>query len=85
MMANEESTEIVNFMTPGVGDLLPGCGHKSHIVQMHYFSKTFSTFGMVQTNAMMCLLIPIVLTGYIAAFLSHYSMMGLLICKYQPF
>ena len=37
MMTNEESSEIVIFMTPGAGGLVPGCGHKSQEVKMHYF------------------------------------------------
>ena len=39
MMTKEGSTKIVNFMTPGVGVLVLGCGHISHIVKMHYFFK----------------------------------------------
>ena len=41
-MTNEESyTEIVSFMIPRIGGLVPGCGHKSHIlvVKIHYFFK----------------------------------------------
>ena len=37
MMANEECTEIVSFMTPGAGGLVPRCGHKRHIVKLDYF------------------------------------------------
>ena len=37
MMTNEESTQKVIFIAPGAGDLVPGCGHKSYIVKMHYF------------------------------------------------
>ena len=37
MMTKEGSTKIVNFMTPGAGVLVLGCGHISHIVKMHYF------------------------------------------------
>ena len=33
MMTIEESTRIVNFMTPGVGVLVLGRGHISHIVK----------------------------------------------------
>ena len=39
MMTIEGSTKIVNFMTPGVGVLVLGRGHISHIVKMHYFFK----------------------------------------------
>ena len=38
-MTTEGSTKIVNFMTPGVGVLVLGRGHISHIVKMHYFLK----------------------------------------------
>ena len=40
MMTTERSTKIVNFMTPGVGVLVLGRGHISHIVKIHNFSKT---------------------------------------------
>ena len=33
----EGSTKIVNFMTPGTGVLVLGCGHITRIVKMHYF------------------------------------------------
>ena len=39
MMTKEESTKIVNFMTPWVGVLVLGRGHISHRVKMHYFLK----------------------------------------------
>ena len=41
MMTKEGSTKIVNFMTPGAGVLVQECGHKSHIVKLHYFFKNF--------------------------------------------
>ena len=31
------ATKIVNFMTPGAGVLVLGCGHISHIVKLRYF------------------------------------------------
>ena len=37
MMTKEGSTKIVNFMTPGAGVLVLGCGHISHMLKMHYF------------------------------------------------
>ena len=37
MMTKEGSTKIVNFMSPGAGVLVLGCGHISHRVKMHYF------------------------------------------------
>ena len=36
MMNKEGSTQIVNFMTPGVGVLALRCGLISKIVKMHY-------------------------------------------------
>ena len=30
MMTTDRSTKIVNFMTPGAGVLVLGCGHISH-------------------------------------------------------
>ena len=39
MLTKERGTKIVNFMTPGAGVLVPGCGHIRHIVKMHYFIK----------------------------------------------
>ena len=46
MMTNEESTEILSFMAPRAGGLVPRCGHKSHIAKIHYFvKKKFLYFG----------------------------------------
>ena len=39
MLNKEGSTKIVNFMTPGAGVLVLGCGHIRYIVKMHYFFK----------------------------------------------
>ena len=39
MMTNKESIKIVNFITPGAGVLVLGCGHIRHIVKIHYFFK----------------------------------------------
>ena len=44
MMTKEGSTKIVNLMTHGAGILMPGRGHISHIVKMHYFF--ISTLGI---------------------------------------
>ena len=38
-MTKKGYTKIVNFMTPGVGVLVLGCGHISHMVKIHYFFK----------------------------------------------
>ena len=37
IMTKEGSTKIINFITPGAGVLVLGCGHISHIVRLHYF------------------------------------------------
>ena len=39
MMTKEGSTKIINFMIPGAGVFVLGCGQISHIVTMHYFFK----------------------------------------------
>ena len=39
MRTKEGSTKIINFMTPGAGVLVLGCGHISRIVKLHYFYK----------------------------------------------
>ena len=55
MMTKEGSSKIVNFMTPGAGVLVLGCGHISHGVKMHYFFKNlllFSHLYIRQTNHM---------------------------------
>ena len=40
-MANEWSTKIVKFMTPGAGVLVLWNAHISHKVNMNYFFKIF--------------------------------------------
>ena len=45
MMTKEGSTKIVNFMTPGAGVLVLGCGHLSHLVKMHYFFKNLLLYS----------------------------------------
>ena len=52
MITNEGLTPIINFMTPGVGILMLGCGYISHIVKMHYCFKNLSPLLSVidQTN-----------------------------------
>ena len=45
MMNKEGSTKIVNFMTPGVGVLVLGRGHISHIVKMNYFFKNLFLYS----------------------------------------
>ena len=39
MKTKEESTKVLNFMTPGAGVLALGCGYVSHIVKIHYSLK----------------------------------------------
>ena len=50
MMTKEWSTKIVNFMTPGVGVLVLGRGHISHIVKMHYFFKNLLLFSQHRSD-----------------------------------
>ena len=38
VMTKEGSTKIVNFMTPGAGAFVLGCGHIGHRVKMHYYT-----------------------------------------------
>ena len=80
MMTKEGSTQIVNFMTPGAGVLMLGRGHISHCSE-YVLSSTLSIYST---------LIAVVLRDYDAAILYPllifiYSMMGLLIYKYEPF
>ena len=80
MMTEEGSTQIVNFMTPGAGVQMLGPGHISHYSE--YVS--FSTLLIYST------LIAIVLRDYDAVFpipslIIIYSMIRLLIYKYEPF
>ena len=44
------STRIVNFMTPGAGVLELGCGHISHIENMHYFFKSLLLYSQAKTD-----------------------------------
>ena len=79
MMTNEGSTEIVNFMTPGAGVLVLGSGHISH----------YSEYVLSSTLSIYSTFIAIVLRDYDAAYpipllIFIYSMMGLLICKFEP-
>ena len=67
MNTKEWSSEIVNFMTPGAWGLVSGRGHTF---------KNFSTLedgsdNHKKTVLIMCLLIPIAKSGYIAAFICH--------------
>ena len=45
MMTKEGSTKIVNFMTPGAGVLVLGCGHIRHLVKIHYFFKNIPLYN----------------------------------------
>ena len=40
--------KIVNFMTSGVGVLMPRCGHKSNIVKIHYFFKNLLLYSKAE-------------------------------------
>ena len=94
-MTNEESTEIVSFITPGTGGLVPGFCHNSLNAKMHYdfwklplhlggwFKQTQKNsfdmpidsdcFNRLHCSFTLSLLIIIL------------NLMGLLICKYEPF
>ena len=41
LIIKEGSTQVLNFMTPGAGILVMGCGHLGHIVKMHYVYNFF--------------------------------------------
>ena len=43
MMTKEGSTKIVNFMTPGAGGIVLGCGHIGHYSE-YVLSSTLSTY-----------------------------------------
>ena len=45
---DEGSTKIVNNMTSGVRDLVPRCGHNSHIMKMHTFFKNLLLYTQAQ-------------------------------------
>ena len=80
MITKEGSTQIVNFMTPGALVLMLGRSHISHYSE-YVLSSTLSIYSTLITD---------VLRDYDAAFLYPllifiYSMMGLLIYKYEPF
>ena len=59
MMNKEASTKIVNFITPGAGFLMLGCGHMSH----------YSEYAVSSTLTIYNTLIAFVLWDYDAAFL----------------
>ena len=100
MIAKEESTDIVSFMTPGAGSLVLVCGHKRHIVQLQYnynvlflLKKPLLYFWgwLRQTqkdSCFICPLNPIVLRLYcsfpLPLLIFIYYMMGLLISNMSP-
>ena len=45
LITKERSTKNINFMSPGAGVLVLGCGHLSHIVKMHYFFKNLLLYS----------------------------------------
>ena len=79
-MTEEGSAKIVNLMTPGAGDLMLGHDYISHY-SVYALSSTLSLYGtwiaIVLRDYRTCF--PMLLLIYI------YSMMGLLIRKYQSF
>ena len=48
MMAEEESTRIVNFMTPGVGVFLLRFGHIGYIGIINYFYEILLFYSKAQ-------------------------------------
>ena len=50
MMTKEESTKIVNFMTPAARVLVLGWGGTSHIVKLHYFFENIFLTTMHRSN-----------------------------------
>ena len=64
MLTNEGSTKIVNFMTPGTGVMMLGCGHISH--------SEYSEYVVSFTLSIYSTLVAIVLRNYDAAFLYHH-------------
>ena len=74
------STKIVNFITLGAGDLMLGRGHISY----------YSEYVVSSTLSIYSTLVAIVLRNYdrcyipIPSLIFIYSMMGLLIYKYEP-
>ena len=61
MKMKEESTKIMNFMTPGAGVLMLGHGHISH----------YSEYVLSSTLSIYSTLIAIVLGNNDASFLYH--------------
>ena len=58
MMINEESTEIVSFMTTGAGGSVPGFGQKSHILGNHCCSWGFDVRGFHEASLPTNLCVP---------------------------
>ena len=65
MMTKERFTEIVNFMTPGVGIFVLGHGH------IYRDIRCISEYALASTLSIKSTLIAIVLKDYNAAFLCH--------------
>ena len=78
-MTKEGSTKMVNFITIGAGGLVLGRGYISH----------YSKYALSSTLSIYITLIAIVFREYNAfpmpLLISIYSMMGQLICQYEPF
>ena len=47
-MTKEGTIRIVNFMTPGSGVLLLGCGHISHMIKIHYSFKNLLLYSQAK-------------------------------------
>ena len=61
MMTKEESTKIVNFLTPAAGIPMLRCGHISH----------YSEYALSSTLSIYNTMFAIVLKNYNAAFLCN--------------
>ena len=61
MMTKEETTKIINFMTPGAGVHMLRCDHISH----------YSEYALSSTLSIYCKLIAFVIRDYDAIFLCH--------------
>ena len=78
LMTKEGSTKIVHFVTHGAGVLMLRCDHLSHYSEysMHYLPQYQNKAHYLQ----------LYYNDHNAVFLCRfYSIMGLLICKYESF
>ena len=55
-MTKKGSTKVVNFMTPRAGVLVPGRGHISYIVKLHYFFKDLLLYSQAKIKQTKCII-----------------------------